>query len=728
MKTSLWLAFLFSIILVGVKAQNLYADSLVRSLKTSREDSEKVKTLNELAWEFSSTDLKRAAGYCNQSIILATKLNYFKGRSSAYNTLGNIASDEGKLNDALKAYRLALKDKETINDKKGIATINSNIGIVCRTQGKFSEALKYYTTALTIRREMNNKQGVADCYNNMANVYKDLLQYEEAIALMEKSIELKKETGDKKGIGVTYNNIATIYDDKGDYNKALEFNYKSASILEEVNDLNSLVLLYNNIGILNQKLGSYANAIKYGKMALVLAEKVGNVSFTGNIYANMGEACLDVKKTAEAKMYFEKGLAISKETGGKDDEARIYQGLGKCSELINDYKSAEKYTLLGIKIAREIGKPRDIARYSNSLAMLYVAMKKNEEALKLLEESVEICRKNGLDADLRKAYLGYAKLYEQNYNDPVKAIAFYKLYGKLNDSLFSENVVLKFAQQQTAYETEKKETEIKILRQREEISFLQLAEEKLKTQKRGYLLGASLLLILTLLLGGYFYFSLQKAKSLRIQEALVRKTEENERSRMAKDIHDDLGSGLSKIKFLSEVITAKAVNDPEVLSGARSISETSVNLVENMRDLIWALSPENVTLDSLVSRIREYSVDYFENSAVEISVNVSDDVPATEIRKEAHRNIIYIVKESLQNIIKHAAATSVKMNLVITKDRLEITITDNGKGLSEKINQGNGLRNIKQRAEVIGAKASFISTGEGLEVKLEVGRNAIKKG
>jgi signal transduction histidine kinase len=294
------------------------------------------------------------------------------------------------------------------------------------------------------------------------------------------------------------------------------------------------------------------------------------------------------------------------------------------------------------------------------------------------------------------------------------------LYCELSDSLFSEDIAQKFAEQQIKYETEKKEAEIKILKQQEEINSLQIQEQEILLQKRKYLLFASLLVITSLFVVGYFYFSRQKIRAQQQQYLAVKESEENERLRIAKDIHDDLGSGLSKIKFLTELVASKSENNPEIKSSIKSISETATFLVENMRDLIWALNPENSTLGSLIARIREYSSDYLNDFPIELSFSISDEIPNCKITKEAHRNIFFIVKESLQNIIKHANASIVQLTIDIIDHKLKMTITDNGKGLAKEDNKnGNGLKNIMQRATVINSLVKFNSQqGNGTSISI----------
>jgi len=198
---------------------------------------------------------------------------------------------------------------------------------------------------------------------------------------------------------------------------------------------------------------------------------------------------------------------------------------------------------------------------------------------------------------------------------------------------------------------------------------------------------------------------------------------------MAKDIHDDLGSGLSKIKFLTELVATKSANNPEITSNIKSISETATFLVENMRDLIWALNPENTKLQNLIARIREYSSDYLTDFPIELIINIKEEIPDREITKEAHRNIFFIVKECLQNVVKHAGASVVKLNIDLSDNAFKMSIIDNGKGFAENDNKrGNGLKNIKQRVAAVNGVINFGTMQEkGLSLNFIVPIKNIEK-
>jgi signal transduction histidine kinase len=667
--------------------------------------------------------------YGNATVDLACRLNDIRGRSSAYNTLGNIYSDEGNNAEALRCYQLSVKDKEDIKDEKGAATVYSNIAIIYRTLSDSFHALSFNRKALNKREQLHDRKGMGDSYNNMGNIYRDFGRYEDALTCYQNALKIRNELGDKRGVAFTLNNLATVYDDRSDFNLALNYNYKAAKLLEAISDNNSLAQVYNNIGVINKKLKNLDQGIKYSNMALVLAEKVGNKTYLRNAYGNLGDSYVDKKNFPAARANYEKGLALAVASDFKEMQAHFEIGLAICLENENRIQEAEAAFKNAIRIVTETKSERDLARYSNALAAFYCRQNKKEDVQYLLNRSIAIEKKKSYPDELKKSYRTYADYYQGPARDLEKSTSYYKLYCKLDDSLFAEDVAIRFAEQQIRYETEKKEKQILLLKQQEEIKSLQLSEQHLELEQKKFLLFGSALIILLLLVSGYFYFSIQKTRAQQRQQAAVLETEEKERTRIAKDIHDDLGSGLSKIKFLTEVVSRNVEPKSESQSAIRSISETAVSLVENMRDLIWALNPENTTLQNLVIRMREYSSDYLSDFPMELSLDIPDHIQDIRISTEAHRNLFLILKETLQNIVKHSAADKIHITVAVDPDLFSLAVSDNGKGLDPASpSNGNGLKNIRQRAEALGGTADMHSSpGKGLLMTLSVSLKNIRK-
>lgn len=184
------------------------------------------------------------------------------------------------------------------------------------------------------------------------------------------------------------------------------------------------------------------------------------------------------------------------------------------------------------------------------------------------------------------------------------------------------------------------------------------------------------------------------------KEIAVYKAQKEERERISADMHDELGSGMTAIRLMSEIARNKMKeNTPAEIN---RISQSADEVLNKMNAIIWSMNSGNDTLDNLLSYIRSYTLEYFENTQFDCKVTIPDFIPDKEINGDKRRNIFLCVKETLNNVLKHSGGTAVKINVEIGKD-MTIKIKDNGKGIDmEKLRRyGNGLNNIKKRMESI---------------------------
>lgn len=193
----------------------------------------------------------------------------------------------------------------------------------------------------------------------------------------------------------------------------------------------------------------------------------------------------------------------------------------------------------------------------------------------------------------------------------------------------------------------------------------------------------------------------------------------NERVRIASELHDDLGSGLTKISLLSQV-ASKAEGEKREQSLGR-ISGESQAMVLKMNEIIWALNANNDTLSGLIAYIRKNAQTLFEVAEPKLIVTTPAQVPEVIIRGEQRRNIYMTVKEALHNALKYAQATEVRLTIELTGNALSISVTDNGRGFDGTVvpGHGNGLRNMKRRMEEIGGTFVITSGAGGTEVTLQ---------
>lgn len=202
------------------------------------------------------------------------------------------------------------------------------------------------------------------------------------------------------------------------------------------------------------------------------------------------------------------------------------------------------------------------------------------------------------------------------------------------------------------------------------------------------------------------------------KELAVYKAQQEERERISADMHDELGSGMTAIRLMSEIARNKMKENTPV--EIDRISSSADDVLNKMNAIIWSMNSGNDTLDNLVSYIRSYALEYFENTPIQCSVETPSETPVTEISGDKRRNIFLCIKETLNNALKHSKADLVIITIE-ANHRLKITIRDNGVGLDpEKLRQfGNGLKNIRRRMESIGG--SFrIENDKGVKTVLEL--------
>ena len=219
-----------------------------------------------------------------------------------------------------------------------------------------------------------------------------------------------------------------------------------------------------------------------------------------------------------------------------------------------------------------------------------------------------------------------------------------------------------------------------------------------------------------LLVRSFYQRQLKKQKNVLEKKQAV----EKERTRIATDMHDDFGANLSRIKFLSEKMQLNKQNDVTLNTDLHKISRYSDEMSEKMGEIVWALNQRYDSLEDLISFSRSYASEYLDDK------NISLDFVATNyndqnIHGELRRNIFLIIKEALHNIVKHAAATSVRISFEEKNRELIVIIQDNGKGFEAANIRpfANGLENMKKRMQTIGG-AIAIEGSNGTNITITV--------
>ncbi len=212
----------------------------------------------------------------------------------------------------------------------------------------------------------------------------------------------------------------------------------------------------------------------------------------------------------------------------------------------------------------------------------------------------------------------------------------------------------------------------------------------------------------------------QKDSLLREQSLIIEKQEavEHERTRIASEMHDDLGSGLTTIRYLSDR-ALKQAKDSEEVEQIKRISEHSNSLVRNMSEIIWAMNSRFDNAENLAGYLRRYASEFLNEHHIELSFEMDEkELDKVEIGGEKRRNLFLVFKEVLHNAVKYSGAHHISIHFM-TGDQIQITVSESdGKGFEteESLEKGNGLFNCEKRMASIGGQVHFVQTGHGTDV------------
>ena len=198
---------------------------------------------------------------------------------------------------------------------------------------------------------------------------------------------------------------------------------------------------------------------------------------------------------------------------------------------------------------------------------------------------------------------------------------------------------------------------------------------------------------------------------------------EAERSRISQDLHDDLGTSLIEIKFLSTVAGSATSSAAEVKSYLADINNKSLELVKALDEIVWAVNPKNDSLRNLVNYLCLFAQEFLRTASVQCRLDVPPGMPDLPLNAEQRHTLFLVVKEALANAAKHSAASEVRLRVALRDSRLALIIEDNGRGFdTAALKPGrNGLKNIDSRMQHLGGRASIRSVpNEGTRVELEL--------
>ena len=588
----------------------------------------------------------------------------------------------------------------------------------------FDSAFLYMNKA----KDFANKKNITTCdpfiNTAFAEYYYYNNDYKNASAYALKNLTIAEKKNDDKLRAKTYNNLAAVYNHFGNYRQAIDYALKCLALSEKTKDSASFPIRNLTASNTYYNLKQYEKTIFYSKKAIEYGEKFNNTYAVMMGLNNMGTAYTDLHKIDSAIYFYTKQLGIAQKE--EDVVSTTYALINLSFNYFknNNLLQVEKYLSMLDKVDEDIPDKKIIAEIYAAKALQYILRKEYQPAKAQLDSGIAIAIKEDATDALGNLYNTYSKLYfTQNKIKEAEDYAF--KHDSLQSSLNLKELNLYTEDLETKYETQKKESQIQ----------LQKSQLRHKNTLNYILAGSAIALLLISLLSYRNYKNRQKLQQARIDELetekqltateAVLKGEEQERTRLAKDLHDGLGGMLSGIKFSLSNMKGNLIMTPDNAQAFERSIDMLDSSIREMRRVAHNMMPEVLVKYGLDTALKEYCNEIDRSGVIHTSYH-SMGLNETEIEQTTAVTIYRIVQELVNNTIKHAAAKNLLVQAQYAKAEklLSVTVEDDGKGFdiaTLKNANGIGWSNIQNRVDFLKGKIDVQSgEGKGTSVLIEI--------
>ncbi len=596
---------------------------------------------------------------------------------------------------AMWQYDLARRKSQELNYIKGQAAYASHAIVILNNRGKFREALELTKEALVLYKQIGSKKDLATAHINIGSEWQYLSDFETAAENYFEAQKIAEEIGDKRLQRISSNNLASIFVNMGRYEKGKEYAEKSLVLALELKNDYAIASSTYNIANAEIYLKQYDKALAHFKDVEAIGIRTEDYILILDGWLGQAEANKEIPQYHEAELYYKKVISLSVQKAAPEYE--MYAQMG--------------------------------------LADLYTFTNKNQLAKDALTRGISLATDLGSMYELKDLYFKAAVFQEKSGNYSL-ALTLRKKFEVLNDSLVGEKSRTNINLLEARYESAKKEQQISDLLQEAEIKSLSIKQNRLWI----FILVGSLIAVLAIaLLARQTYqqkkrilekendlnlsriTELEREKQLLASEAVI-KGQDEERGRLAKDLHDGLGGLLSGVKFSLTNMKSNVVLDGEsALVFERSLDMLDHSISE-LRRVAHNMMPEVLVKFGLAEALKSYC-DHLAESKI-FKVNFQSIGTEGRLEKNTEIFVYRIVQELLNNISKHAQATQVLVQLARQEDEMTITVEDDGIGMNTDevaLSSGAGWITIRSRVEYLNGKLDVQSNlGQGTSVHVTI--------
>jgi two-component system, NarL family, sensor kinase len=582
------------------------------------------------------------------------------------------------------------------------------------------EAKAYYRQAKEISKRLNYTMGLLRYYSNYTAVLNAQSRFDSSLTLNKEALLLATDYGNEERIAIAHQNISANYAYLHDNDNAINHLLKALPFYEKDKNDPRLSVLYNQLGTIFNDVRMYDKATLYLRKALNISRVSKDISGEATALYNLGFVYKKLNRLDSALMLIQQSMGIARKNNIDDILSQTLNAGAAILLAQSKFDSSFKYAKEALIYSEKFSDSLSIANNLCALAVCYFNKKDFKTSEELALKGLGIANANG--------YIQAQQIYNELLSklalvkgDLIKYNEYNRLGTELSEKLFNERLQENVLIQEKKYETAKKEAQI----------LLQQADIKQK-KTLNYLLGAGIAASLLILLVAYGNYKqkrklqeqkiadLEKEKLLLATQSIL-KGQEEERNRLAKDLHDGLGGMLSGVKLQLGAMKGNLILSEEhgrIFNNALGKLDESIS---EMRRVAHNMMPEALMKLGLQQALQ----DYCDGLAGSQPFNINSEFYGLEKRMEPSVEIVVyrIVQELLNNAVKHSGATTILAQVMRQGNNLSITIEDNGKGFDAgegSYKKGAGLKNIQSRVDYLKGQVDIKSIpGKGTSVHID---------
>lgn len=621
-----------------------------------------------------------------------------------------LKSQGNKIDSLKKVLGSVSSLKEKINISNAIAAELRSVNA--------DSAIALAERTLKLAEKENYEYGIGTSYLCLALAHGTKSRYEISNDYARKALAIAQKTENDSLKAYSLTSIASYHYNKTNYDLALENAFAALKIFDKMKNATGILktkVLMSQIYQLKNDL-SKAEAILYETLSSFSKIKDNKVKISAlhtlaNVYGMEG-------KYKEALDLDSAGLRLCEIENANFQKTMFYDNMANCFMFSNRYAEAKKYFLLCLQIDSSFGNRKQMSDTYVNLGNLMLMQKKYSDADMYLNHSILLADSAGYKQGKYAAYVLLSDLYKASdrYDLAFEAL---QQANALKGKIINESTEGKIAELETVYQTEKKEQQLQL--------------QQAQITKKNYLLwGLAASIALLVFAGISFYRKRQLQNKMNLQAEVMKQqdlatkaiiqAEENERKRIAADLHDGVGQMMSAAKMNLSAFESEAVFKDEA---QKTSFENLISLVDEsckeIRNVSHQMMPNALLKSGLTSAIREF-IDKIDNRIIKITLHAEGLQQRLDTNTET---ILYrVIQECVNNVIKHSGANKLDISLIKDADGVSVTIEDNGRGFDiadKKKFEGIGLKNINSRVTFLKGTVDFDSKpGRGTLVAIHV--------